>query len=209
MPDRRPLPVLTLLALLAGCSASPPSTATQTTGKPEAPAPQVAVTSDRLAGRWILSPGDCHMPPSEAPEQGSPVVSPAGAVLTLRNDPGQPGQFTVVQTLATRLHPHDLAVSDLDGNGWPDIVTTGAGVYPDFYSDVVEVFLDRHDSAAGTMSPAVATITPGTASGWWIATADLDGDGQREILMPLSGSVLLWRRDPERAGALVRWVELR
>jgi len=83
MPDRRPLPVLTLLALLAGCSASPPSTATQTTGKPEAPAPQVAVTSDRLAGRWVLSPGDCHMPPSEAPEQGSPVVSPAGAVLTL------------------------------------------------------------------------------------------------------------------------------
>ncbi len=132
-----------------------------------------------------------------------------GAVLTLRNDPSQPGQFTIVQTLATRLHPHDLVVSDVDGNGWPDIVTTGAGVYPRFFDDIIDVFLDRHDSAAGTMAHAVETISSGTTSGWWIAAGDLDGDGRPEILMPRSGSVLLWRQDPARAGGLARWVELR
>jgi hypothetical protein len=114
-----------------------------------------------------------------------------------------------MQTLATRVHPHDLAVSDVNGNGWPDIVTTGAGVYPHFFDDIVEVFLDRHDNAAGTMALPVETVTSGTASGWWIAAGDIDGDGRPEILTPLSGGVLLWRQDPARAGGLVRWVELR
>lgn len=132
-----------------------------------------------------------------------------GAVLTLRNDPGQPGQFTVVQTLATRLHPHELVINDMDSNGWPDIVATGAGVYPRFFDDIIEVFLDHHDNAAGAMAHAVETITPGTASGWWIAAADIDGDGRPEVLMPRSGGVLLWRHDPARAGGLVRWLELR
>ena len=70
-----------LLWIVVGCSASS-RTATQAPTEPPTEG-TLTVTTDRLTGRWILAPGDCRMPPSEAPEQGSPVVSPAGAVLTL------------------------------------------------------------------------------------------------------------------------------
>lgn len=83
MPDRRSLPVPVLLALLAGCRAAPPSTTSGAARVPEDAVTALPVNHERLAGRWILSPGDCRMPPSEAPEQGSSVVSPAGSVLTL------------------------------------------------------------------------------------------------------------------------------
>ena len=80
----RPLACV-LLGILAGCAAPSRPTA-QATAATSGEAPvegTVPVTTERLIGRWILAPGDCRMPPSEAPEEGSPVVSPAGAVLTL------------------------------------------------------------------------------------------------------------------------------
>lgn len=78
----------------------------------------------------------------ERSDFGSP-----GAVVTLRNDPARPGRFTPLQTLPSPVHAHDLAVPDLDGNGWPDIVTTTAGVYSQFFDDLLEVFLDQHGTA--------------------------------------------------------------
>jgi len=106
------------------------------------------------------------------------------------------------------VHAHDLAVTDLDGNGWPDIVTTAAGVYPQFFDDLLEVFLDQHGAAPGRFAPAVGTVSAGTSSGWWITAADLDADGRPEVLMPLAGGVLLWRPDPVHPGRLLRWREL-
>jgi hypothetical protein len=41
-----------------------------------------------------------------------------------------------------------------------------------------------------------------------VIVADLDGDGRPEVLMPLAGSVLLWRRDPAQPDRLLRWREL-
>lgn len=43
----------------------------------------MTATTEALAGRWILSPGDCHMPATEAPTEEGSLVSPAGTVLTL------------------------------------------------------------------------------------------------------------------------------
>lgn len=60
---------------LAACASKP-----MATGGPAAPVP---VSSQRLTGRWVLSPGDCRMPPSETAEDGAAIVSPAGNVLTL------------------------------------------------------------------------------------------------------------------------------
>jgi len=69
-----------LISGLAACASKP--VATGATGGPAASVP-VPVSSERLTGRWVLSPGDCRMPPSEAAEDGAAIVSPAGNVLTL------------------------------------------------------------------------------------------------------------------------------
>lgn len=85
MPNRRS-PALPLLVLLAtGCATSPkPTVATKAAVSGEdASIVPAAVTSRQLVGRWLLSPGDCRMPESEAPEPGAALVSPAGQVLTL------------------------------------------------------------------------------------------------------------------------------
>lgn len=75
------------LALPLGCSAP---TKASSKPAPKAPAGAAAeevraakVTTEALMGRWILSPGDCHLPASEASTEEGPLVSPAGAVLTL------------------------------------------------------------------------------------------------------------------------------
>jgi len=63
MVHRHPSLACLLLGILVGCtSPSRPE-------MPDAPGEGgVPVTADRLTGRWILAPGDCRMPPSEAHE---------------------------------------------------------------------------------------------------------------------------------------------
>jgi len=131
-----------------------------------------------------------------------------GGVVTLRNDVAAPGRFLPLQALAARVHPNDVVVADMDVNGWFDVVTTGAGVSPNFFDDIVEVYLDRHAAAAGSLAEAVDTVTKDTSSGYHVAAGDLDGDRVPEIVMPYDGGVLLWRQDPARPGALLRGLAL-
>lgn len=86
---RRRLAALSLcVASLAGCLNTPkpkPPPEFKTAPKPE---PTVAATTAALAGRWILSPGDCEMPESAEKNDRDgkdAFVSPAGAVLVLAN----------------------------------------------------------------------------------------------------------------------------
>jgi len=132
----------------------------------------------------------------------------AGGVVTLRNDPAQPGRFLPLQSLAARVHPNDVVVVDMDLNGWPDVVSTGAGVSPNLFDDIYEVFLDLHAIAPGWLAAAIDTVTSDTSSGYNVAAGDLDGDLRPELVMPYDGGVLLWRQDPARPGALLRGDEL-
>lgn len=126
-----------------------------------------------------------------------------GALQVLRNDPTLPGRFAPHQRLAQALHSWHCIVADFDGDGAPDLASTGGGFGADLFDDVVEVFLGD-PASPGRLRPPVQTVTNDTASGLFLAAGDLDADGRPDVAIPFQGGVLVLRQDPARPGALLR-----
>ena len=70
-----------------------------------------------------------------------------------------------------------LALADLNGDGWPDVAAASAG------SDAVAVLL----GGDGGFRPAVDYATQGVGP-TWIATADVHGDGRPDLVVSTMGS---------------------
>ena len=126
-----------------------------------------------------------------------------GALQTLHNDAAQPGRFVPLQRVALALRSWHCVVADFDGNGAPDLATTGSGYAGDLLDDIVEVLLGD-PAQPGRLGPPVPTVTNDTASGLYLAAGDLDNDGRPDAVMPYQGGVLILRQDPARPGALLR-----
>lgn len=134
-------------------------------------------------------------------------VGAPGELVSLRQDPALAGRFLPRQQLPLAVHAGPCVVADLDRNGWPDVVTSGAGVSPNLFDDLLAVFLDAH-ATPGQLAPAVQTIARDSSSGYHLAIGDLDNDGRPEVVMPYRGGVIAWRQDLAVPGALQRWLEL-
>lgn len=130
-----------------------------------------------------------------------------GALQTLRGDAAQPGLFLPVQRLAMARHAWHCIAADFDGDGRPDLASTGGGWGGDLFDDIVEVFLDD-PALPGRLLPPVQTVTDDTASGLFLAAGHLDGDGRPDVVTPFQGGVLVLRQDPARPGALLRGAAL-
>lgn len=127
----------------------------------------------------------------------------AGALQTLRNDAALPGRFVPLQRLALARRSWHCLAADFDGDGRPDLATTGGGWGGDLFDDIVEVLL-ADPAAPGRLRPPAQTVTDDTSNGMYLAAGDLDGDGRSELAIPFQGGVLVLRPDPARPGALLR-----
>lgn len=157
-----------------------------------------------------LAPADLDLDGRTDLVFGSRATSDVGApgeLVSLRQDPALAGRFLPWQQLPLAVHAWPCVVADLDRNGWPDVVTSGAGVSPNLFDDLLAVFLDAH-AVPGRLAPAVQTVARDTSSGYHLAVGDVDNDGRPEVVMPYRGGVLAWRQDPAAPGALRRGLEL-
>lgn len=95
-------------------------------------------------------------------------------VMVFRQQPG--GTFT--QALyEVAVAGSGLVRGDVNGDGWPDLVSAGAGTVSTLFNN---------SAAGGTFLPAVNTQA--AASFQDVATADLDGDGDLDLAAPMGGT---------------------
>jgi FG-GAP-like repeat/Bacterial Ig-like domain (group 2) len=92
------------------------------------------------------------------------------------------GTFQTAVNYATGSGPPSVAIGDLNGDGYPDLVLANYGISPDFQGSV-SVLLGNGD---GTFQPAV-NYEAGTSSDS-VAIGDLDGDGHPDLVVANWGS---------------------
>ena len=108
-----------------------------------------------------------------------------GYANVILNSPGSPGTFhTGVHYTTTGTNPSSIAVGDLTGSGFLDLVIA------EFGSGSVSVFL--HGPTPGTFNPAVDVMTGGQPN--QVVMSDINGDGNLDLVladMSASGYVIV------------------
>jgi len=118
-----------------------------------------------------------------------------GGLSILRQDPANPGTFLAAVTLDTGdFASASVAIGDVNGDGWPDVVVANAGLPG--YAGTVAVF--QQDSAhPGTL------FAPDLYLGYYgpvaVAIADLKGDSHPALVVADGGPAIRWP-DPDNPG---------
>jgi len=103
-------------------------------------------------------------------------------------------------TTPTPLYPAQIAFSDLDGDGLPDLslITQGAGSPQ---GDSVTVY--RNTSSGGHLTLAPGASYLANSQAYWVAPADMDGDGVPDLPVVNNGassvSILINKRSTDLA----------
>lgn len=98
----------------------------------------------------------------------------ADSAWLLWQDGAQRGRFEPPLQLATNIHGYDPVVSDLNGDGAPDIALPVGSMAP-----AVVRILYQDPSNAGTFLPAVDVSMPGNT--WHVVAGDLNQDGRSDL----------------------------
>ncbi len=188
---------LSMLALLAGCSAGGSSDRVPTVT--ETPAGVVLERGSVL--RWDLDVGDLdrdgrlEVVVAETALDGGPPPHP-GSMTVFRQT--APRQFARGVTYETPPESHSVSIADMDADGFPDVLVGSHVSEPGVTVDRLTLF--RHSGSGVELLAAGSIELPILLQDF--AMADLDGDGLPEVAAAGWPQSLILRNDPDSPGSL-------